>query len=139
MGLLIIDHSQGQGIDGKQGIRQEFDTLACKHCGRTIARLVRVAGNASATHHLANIDIGRAAPVIHELDSKTDAKPTCAKCGGAYICRICAALMETKGGECPGPFEARIEKAMTTGAPLWGEEPVHDYGKTSHAARGAGF
>lgn len=137
MGLLILDHTQGQGIDGRQGTREEFDTLACKHCGRIIARLIRVAGN--QIHHLANIDIGRAAPVIQDLGGDIDAKPTCAQCGGAFICRICAGLMEAKGGDCPGPFEARIENALQTGAPLWDPLFAHDYGKTSHAAKGAGF
>lgn len=128
MGHLIIDHRNGQGIDGKKGTLQEFDTLPCRHCGRIIARMYRVAGNPSATHHLANIDIGRAAPMIQHLGGSYDTQPRCHRCGPkAYICRLCAGVMEQAGGECPGPWEARNEIAAKTGVPA--ELCGHRYGQ----------
>lgn len=122
MGLLIIDHSQGQGIDARQGVKQEYSTVACVHCGRIIAMLRR----ANDVYHLANVDIGRATPVAQNLSSDYVHHRRCRRCNKG-ICRICATAMEAAGGECPGPMEAKIENAIKTGT--WDENYRHNYGQ----------
>ena len=41
MGYLLIDHSGGIGPDGKRGIKQEYDTRQCPHCGGIVKIYVK--------------------------------------------------------------------------------------------------
>ena len=101
MGILIIDHSQGQGIDGEQGCKQEFDTVCCAHCQSLIALLRRP----KETLVLSSMDIGRASLVAHQVSTEYTGKHQCHRCR-KNICRACA-----RGGKCT-PFIAKIENAV---------------------------
>lgn len=109
-GELLIDHTQGQGLDGKKGQKWQYKTLGCVHCGACIAIFRR---SISSEETLSSIDIGRATHIgPHELPTSFTANCHCRRCGKA-ICRACAKEMEAAGGECPGPLRARIEQAIT--------------------------
>lgn len=81
MGLLIIDHS------GSGGVKQEFDTVPCKHC----QAVIRV--------------------VIKGVKKAYETKSRCSRCHGP-ICNACASHMELNGGECNAPFLAKVEQAL---------------------------
>ena len=107
MGLLIIDHSQGQGIDGKQGRKIEYDTVACAHCNGVIAILSRGLNK----FILSSIDVAVATTKAHEAGQHFVANCRCSRCH-SNICRRCSMWMEQHGGTCPGPFKAKVEAAM---------------------------
>jgi len=112
-GELIIDHRQGQGIDGKQGTLQRYKIRWCVHCRRMIALFKRAPCEAAVP--LANVDIGRATPVAQETGTTFWTPYYCRNCD-AQICRRCAREMELAGGTCLGPFEQRVERAMRDAA-----------------------
>ena len=101
MGILIIDHSNGQGIDGRQGAKQEFDTVSCAHCQSLIALLRR----SKQTLILSNMDVGRASLAAQHFQHEYTGKHQCRRCR-KNICRACA-----RGGKCT-PFIAKIENAV---------------------------
>lgn len=87
MGMLTIDHSAGQGIDGRQGVKQEFDTAACKHCGSVIAVLCRPLGQKC---YLSSTDVAAATAVAKDLPDEYVGKRRCCRCRG-NLCRACYA------------------------------------------------
>ena len=128
MGYLLIDHSQGQWIDGKPGEKWELETKHCCHCGRCIAILKRP----TETAYLANIDLGKAI-ARYKDGSGTDeyvGKRQCYRCQ-KNICRLCAWEMEVLG-DCPGPFHAQFEHALATGGAPY---KPHNYGAMSHQGK----
>lgn len=117
-GILQIDHRQGQGIDGKRGTLEEYFCVDCIHCQRVIAILKR----GTSTYALSNIDILKATPLAPSASEVYVGHNRCSHCAGhvnphtgqrhsGAICRQCAALMEVTK-ECPGPWDAQIERAM---------------------------
>lgn len=104
MGYLLIDHSQGQGLDERQGRKMEYDTVCCAHCQSLIALLARP----KETIALANLDVARATHVAGDLKAEYRAKHTCRRCCKP-LCRTCAAK-----GRCT-PFLARLERAIKVG------------------------
>jgi len=112
-GELIIDHRQGQGIDGKQGTIQRFKIRWCVHCRRMIALFKRAPCGPAVP--LANVDIARATPIAQETGTKFWTSYRCPACH-ARICRRCTREMELNGGTCPGPFEQRVERAARDAA-----------------------
>ena len=68
MGYLIKDHRQGQGVDGKQGKLEEYDTVHCRHCGAVIKIVIKGVMKAYET------------------------KFSCGTCHGP-ICRYCATVL----------------------------------------------
>ena len=113
MGLLTIDHSQGPGIDGRQGRKVEYETRACAHCGGVIAILAR----RTEQYHLSSIDVAAATPKAHEAGDDYVGKHRCTRCH-ANICRRCALAMRMTGGVCPGPLRARVEEAIRQKQPI---------------------
>jgi hypothetical protein len=85
VGYLVLDHTGGQGIDGRAGFKQEFDTETCNHCGAIIALLARPTG---PPLHLSSIDVGRASLDAKDLPEKYVGKRQCCKCK-QNICRRC--------------------------------------------------
>lgn len=69
MGYLLIDHSQTQGPDGKQGRKVETDTVACRHC-RAVIRVL-----------------------MSGLNRELESQYRCSRCDGP-ICKWCAAELE---------------------------------------------
>lgn len=85
-GVLLIDHSGGQGPDGQKGRKEEYDIVTCRHCQAIIKMVVRGCTRAYET------------------------KFRCEKCAGP-ICRHCGEVLK---GEC-SPILAKVEKALKTG------------------------
>jgi hypothetical protein len=107
LGLLVIDHSQGQGIDGRQGKKVEYETKACAHCDGVIAILAHYTNRFS----LSSIDVAAATPKAHQASDDYVGKHRCTRCH-ANVCRACALAMKQTGGVCPGPFKSRVEAAV---------------------------
>ena len=114
MGLIIIDHSQGQGLDGKDGFLQEFDCRTCAHRQSLIALLRRP----RETLVLSNMDLGRASLSAQHFQNEYVHKYRCRYCR-KNICRACA-----QGGKCT-PWIARIENAVKK--KRWEEHWEYEY------------
>lgn len=107
MGYLLIDHSQGAGPPGpdgviRSGIKVEFDTVNCSHCQAVIKVLNAALAGAK--------------------DYETPYR--CNKCGSRPICRHCAEQMNENGGKCEN-FRAKIDHALATRG--WDEHYQHAY------------
>ncbi len=127
IGVLELDHRAGTGLDGKQGKLETLATFRCAHCDRIIA----IAKVANDSIPLANVNIGLALHFgVRNISLDYTHKHTCRRCGGKGICRVCAAQMELNGGQCPGPWEAKVDHSRNNGLPL-DYNHVHNYGKTS--------
>jgi hypothetical protein len=119
MGYLLIDHSAGQGIDGRQGIKQEFETVNCAHCQSLIALLARP----RETLVISNMDIGKFSLVADKISTRYTGKHQCRRCK-KDICRACA-----RGGNCT-PFVAKIENAIKK--QRWEEHFQYAYSQCSN-------
>ncbi|MBW3538761.1 MAG: hypothetical protein KY476_00675 [Planctomycetes bacterium] len=86
MGYLLID-ARACG-----GEKQEFDTVACVHCGAAIKIVIR--GLATAADY--------------------ETKFRCSRCNGP-ICRACQERVDEAGGACTGNIKAKIDHAIKTG------------------------
>lgn len=71
----------------------KLETVSCKHCQKILA--------------VYNTGCSR----YYQSDR------TCQRCDG-FICKGCAEGMAKNGGECPGPFIAKVEEAIRTGQSL---------------------
>lgn len=87
IGFLLIDHSQGQGIDEKAGRKNEFETCPCKHCGAVIAILFRPLGQRC---FISSADVERTAAVAKDLQEEYVGPRRCCRCKG-NLCRACFA------------------------------------------------
>lgn len=124
MGILIMDHRQGQGIDDKQGTLQEMDTVNCSHCGALIALLKK----GTDTLHLSNVDFGKSIPIAPTISTQYVAKRRCTKCKKG-ICAYCAERL-VRTGVCLS-VKARVEivaKAHETGnwSSPWAQKLLED-------------
>lgn len=79
-----------------------YETVSCIHCQNVIAIVV--------------------AGCTREYQSKY----TCTRCHGS-VCTKCAKWMRDRGGQCPGPFIAKIEAAMRAGDGNLLRTHVHRY------------
>ena len=90
MGLLQLENAV-MPVDGRFVTRfMEYETVGCKHCRAVIAVLVK------------------------GCSRDYQSKYTCPRCCRS-VCLKCAEWMRNNGGQCPGPFEARIEAAIKAG------------------------
>lgn len=108
MGLLTIDNRFAANLPGLPKGLVEMETVSCAHCQGVIAILA---------HHrqhfvLSSIDVARAVPKASQAGDDYVGKHRCTRCH-ANVCRVCAMNMKQAGGVCPGPFMARLEKAVT--------------------------
>ena len=87
MGVLIVDHRGGQGIDHKKGRLNEYETCPCKHCGACIAILYRPLGQRA---YISNADVEATATVAKDLQEEYVGKRQCCRCKG-NLCRACHA------------------------------------------------
>lgn len=86
MGYVLLDHSLGGiGPRGEKGIKEEWDTISCKHCQQVMRIIIH----------------GPARKVLESADR-------CDKCKAA-ICKKCAVAMDATKF-CPGPLRWAIEK-----------------------------
>ena len=88
MGFLLIDHTEGQGIDGKSGTKLEMDTRSCGHCGALIAVLSRPHEKV----YLSSMDLAVLATTAADRGHEYVAKYRCSKCK-TDVCRACAKLV----------------------------------------------
>ena len=106
MGILTIDHS---GMDKKPGTKyglNELHTVSCIHCQAPVAIFRR----GCTEYAVSGLDILNDVLHAHEFPPQYVHKHRCAKCND-NICKCCAALMEITG-VCPGPYKARVERAL---------------------------
>ena len=83
MGYLLNDHTLGTAPDGGKGIKQEWDTRKCRHCGGIVKSYVR---RNFFNEQLVKYIIGPARQIYNKKEMEENF--WCNGCNG-HLCRAC--------------------------------------------------